>query len=121
MKDDLLKILAHSSKEIDNQKLMDYLAGKLSAEESHEVEKTMAENEFLNDAVEGLEKMGDSQKIGGIVHQMNRELQKKLGQNKARRGPRKLKEYPWIYLALILILFLLVICYIVLQKIRHGG
>ncbi|RYF92720.1 MAG: hypothetical protein EOO00_06990, partial [Chitinophagaceae bacterium] len=41
MQDDLLKILSDSNKEIDNQKLMDYLSGKLSGEQKHEVEKWM--------------------------------------------------------------------------------
>ena len=33
MNDDLLNILSNSNKDIDNQKLMDYLSGKLSAAE----------------------------------------------------------------------------------------
>lgn len=36
---DILKILSASNKDIDNQKLMDYLAGHLSSKETHEVEK----------------------------------------------------------------------------------
>ena len=47
MKDDLLKILSDSNKDIDNQQLMDYLSGKLSARESHEVEKMMADKDYL--------------------------------------------------------------------------
>ncbi len=39
MDDDLLNILSNSNKDIDNQKLMDYLSDKLSAEEKHEFEK----------------------------------------------------------------------------------
>jgi anti-sigma factor RsiW len=54
MSDDLLNILSNSNKDIDNQKLMDYLSDKLSAEEKHEVEKTLVDSELMNDAVEGL-------------------------------------------------------------------
>ena len=39
MNDDLLNILSGSNKDIDNQKLMDYISNKLSAEQKHEFEK----------------------------------------------------------------------------------
>ena len=55
--DELKDILSNSNKDIDNQKLMDYLSGKLSAEEKHDVEKEMSGSDFMNDAVEGLEKI----------------------------------------------------------------
>ena len=57
MNKDLLNILANSNKDIDNQQLMDYLSGKLSGEDLHELERSMAGDEFLNDAVEGLQKV----------------------------------------------------------------
>ncbi len=41
MNQDLLNILANSNKDIDNQKLMDYLNGKLSDDEKHELEKVL--------------------------------------------------------------------------------
>ena len=62
MSKDLLNILANSNKDIDNQKLMDYLSGKLSQQEQHEIEKEMAGNELVNDAVEGLENAKDKMK-----------------------------------------------------------
>ena len=47
MHEDLLNILSDSNKDIDNQKLMDYISGKLSAEQKHEVEKWMIDNPFF--------------------------------------------------------------------------
>ena len=58
MQDNLLNILSDNNKDIDNQKLMDYISGKLSAEQRHEVEKQMADNAFLNEAIEGLQQAG---------------------------------------------------------------
>jgi len=55
MNNDLLNILSNSNKDIDNQQLMDYLSGHLSPEQLHEVERSMADSEFMNDAVEGLQ------------------------------------------------------------------
>ena len=57
MNDELLNILSNSNKDIDNQKLMDYLSGKLSADEKHDFEKALVDSEMMNDAVEGLEKI----------------------------------------------------------------
>ena len=57
MSDELLNILSNSNKDIDNQKLMDYLSGKLSAGEKHDFEKTLVDSEMMNDAVEGLQKI----------------------------------------------------------------
>ena len=62
MSENWLDILSKNSN-IDQQKLLDYLEGKLSEEERHEVEKLMADSDFINDAVEGLENMKDKQKI----------------------------------------------------------
>ena len=44
MNKDLLNILSNSNKDIDNQQLMDYLSGKLSDEQMHEIERSMADS-----------------------------------------------------------------------------
>ncbi len=46
MNNNLLNILSNSNKDIDNQKLMDYLSGQLPDKEKKEVEQWMAENDF---------------------------------------------------------------------------
>ena len=119
MNNDLLNILSNSNKDIDNQKLMDYLAGKLSAEENHEVERLMAENEFMNDALEGLENVKNRKHLEKLVSQLNTDLHTKLEKKKLRKEKRKLKEYPWIYFALILILVLVVIAWVVINRLQH--
>jgi anti-sigma factor RsiW len=116
MKDDLLKILSNSNKEdINHQQLMDYLEGKLSAGESHEVEKMMADNELLNDAMEGLQGMRERD-IQTYVEQLNRGLQKSLTKKRQRREKRKLKEGPWGYVAIIVIIMLCIAAYYVVKK-----
>ena len=78
MNNDLLNILSNSNKDIDNQMLMDYLAGKLSGEQKHEVERMMADNQFMDDAMEGLEQVKDKKNIEFVVEQLNRDLRKKI-------------------------------------------
>lgn len=119
MNHDLLKILSESNKEVDNQKLMDYLSGQLSETEAHEVEKWMAESDLINDAVEGLQQVKSHKNIELLVEQMNGDLRKKLEQKKFGRNKKRLKEYPWVYLAIIIILMLAVSAWFVIQQLHH--
>jgi len=116
MSDDLKNILNNSNKDIDNQKLMDYLSRQLSKQDTHELEKMMAADEFINDAVEGLEQFNNVKKLPLSVEQLNRELQKQILKKKHRREKRKLKDQPWLYFAIILLLLLTVVCYVILKK-----
>src|SRR5215469_17796892 len=103
MNKDWLNILSNSNKDIDNQQLMDYLSGKLSGEALHEVERSMAENEFLNDAVEGLQNVRNKKDMQAYVDQLNAAMQKSLAKKKQRRLRRRLKEWPYTYVAIILV------------------
>lgn len=121
MNHDLLKILSESNKDIDNQKLMDYLAGHLDAAELHKVEELMAADDFVNDAIEGLQKVDSQRKIEALVEQLNSDLQKKLQVKKARKEKRKIKEHPWVYFAVILIILLAIAGWFVIHKLKHPG
>jgi hypothetical protein len=115
MNDDLLNILANSNKDIDNQQLMDYLSGKLSGKERHEVERTMADSEFMNDALEGLQDFGDKKDVQDYVDELNGMLKKSLEKKKLRREKRRLKEHPSTYLAILLILLLCIVAYLAVR------
>lgn len=116
MNDDIKDILNNSNKDIDNQKLMDYLSKQLSKEDTHDLEKMMAEDDFINDAVEGLKEFNNVKKLPLSVEQLNRDLQKQISKKKARREKRKLKDQPWVYFAIILLLLLTITCYIIIKK-----
>ena len=116
MSDDLKNILNNSNKDIDNQKLMDYLSKQLSKQDSHDLEKIMADDEFMNDAVEGLEQFSNVKKLPISVEQLNRELQKQIAKKKNRKEKRKIKDQPWVYFTLILLLILTIICYVIIKK-----
>jgi len=114
--DDLINILSNSNKDIDNQKLMDYLSGKLSAEEKYELEKQMNDSNMLNDAIEGLEHFKNPKDIAGFVSQLNANLHSQIEKKKLHKRNRTLKDQPWVYLAIVLILSLIIICFIVIKK-----
>jgi ferric-dicitrate binding protein FerR (iron transport regulator) len=121
MNNDLLNILSNSNKDIDNQKLMDYLSGKLSEQEKHEVERWMADNDFTDDAMEGLQTLSGTGKkdLTLYVDQLNKELNQYIQQKKQRRERRRIKDNPWIYLALFLILLLVIMGYVVIKMLQH--
>ena len=116
MNKDLLNILSNSSKDIDNQQLMDYLAGKLSDNEKHQVEMQLAGNDFMNDALEGLEQVKEKKDINLFVDQLNRGLQKKLQQKKTRKQKRKLRQQRWVIAAIIIILSILIATWLMIVK-----
>ena len=122
MNKDLLNILANSNKDIDNQQLMDYLSGKLSAEELHEIEQSMADSEFLNDAVEGLQQISNKKNMQAYVDELNASMQKTLEKKKRRRLKRRLKEEPWGVIAIVLVITLCILAYIIIRQLqlKHG-
>lgn len=112
----LKDILSNSNKDIDNQKLMDYLSGKLSAKEKHELEKQMIDSDLIADAVEGLDKFKNKNELTVLVDQLNATLHKQLEKKSERKQKRKLKNQPWLYLAIILILIIIFISFLVIKK-----
>ena len=118
MSNDLLNILSNSNKDIDNQKLMDYISGKLSRQEEHELEKELADNELMNDAVEGLRSIKDQHAIQSYVEQLNKNLHTQLQHKKAKRQKRKLRDQPFVYIAIVLVLALIIITYMIIHKLQ---
>ncbi|MEI9958413.1 MAG: hypothetical protein WDM90_19390 [Ferruginibacter sp.] len=116
MSDEIKNILNNSNKDIDNQKLMDYLSQQLSKQDTHDLEKMMAEDDFINDAVEGLEQFDNVKKLPLSVEQLNRELKKQIAKKKGRKEKRKIKDQPWVYFTIILLLILTIVCYVIIKK-----
>ncbi|MEO5890635.1 MAG: hypothetical protein ABIQ31_10300 [Ferruginibacter sp.] len=116
MNNDLKNILSNSNKDIDNQQLMDYLSNQLSKEDSHAIEENMADDEFMNDAVEGLQKIDNKKDMQAYVEQLNNDLHKQIAKNKNRKEKRKLKGQANLYLTIVIILILLVVSFVMLKK-----
>jgi hypothetical protein len=120
MSENLKDILSHLSAEIDQETLLLYLQDKLTAEKKHEVEKKLLENEFAEDAVEGLQAIKDEQHLSYMVEMLNRDLKKKLKRKRQRREKMRIKDQSWLYISLIILILLIVIAYIVIRKSLSG-
>ena len=119
MSDNLKDILSHLSTDIDQETLLLYLQDKLSEEKKHEVEKQLLENEFADDAIEGLREMRDKQQIAFTVEMLNRDLRKKTEKKKQRREKMKLPNQTWLYISIFIILLLIILSYFVIHRMQH--
>lgn len=115
MNDDLLNILSNSNKDIDNQKLMDYLSGSLSSEDKHEFEKALTDSDLISDAVEGLGQLSNKKSLD-YAEQLNRNLKQQLLKKKLAKGKRRLKDIPWLYFSIVLLIIIILIGFFVIWK-----
>lgn len=111
MKENLKDILSHLNSEVDQETLLKYLQGKLSAEEQHELEKSMLDDPFEADAAEGLAAIENKQHISSLVNQLNRDLKKKTTKRSLWAFRREAKLEFWLLVTIVLILLLAIIGY----------
>lgn len=118
MKTNLKDILSHLNSEVDQETLLKYLQGQLSATEQHEVEKALLDDSFEADAFEGLQTFENKQNISSLVEELNRDLKKKTSRKKKWLLKREAKIESWLLLAIVLILLFVVIGYIVIYQLK---
>ena len=116
MSDDLKDILSNMNNDIEQEKLLQYLNRNMSDAEQHAFEKQLNDDEFMNDAVEGLQALPNQHTITDLVQQLNADLKKQLEKKKKRKQKRKIAEQPWVYYSIVLLLLLIVIAYLVIKK-----
>lgn len=116
--DDLTNILREDD-EFNEEQIKKYLSGNISEEERFAIEKQMADSEFVNDAVEGLQSVRDKQKLNEYVNHLNKDLHKYLQSKKLSKEKRKTKDLSWIIVAVIVILLLCILGYIVIRMQRE--
>jgi anti-sigma factor RsiW len=100
---------------LDPHKLMDYLEGKLSDKEKHEVESVLADSAFMDDAAEGLNEMKDKQKIASILFELNSQLHKKTQQRRKLQFSNRLPFPGWLIFTTVTVILLIVLAYIIFR------
>jgi predicted secreted protein len=116
MSDNLKDILSNLSTDVDQETLLLYLQGKLSDEKKHELEKKLLQDAFEEDAFDGLQEFKDKEQLQYMVEMLNRDLKKKTQQKKIRREKMKIKDQPWLYISLLILILLIVLSYIVISR-----
>lgn len=111
--DNILPFDGDGKKSLSEDKLMAYLAGKLSPAEQNEVEQWLAEEGMESDALEGLREQ-QPEETKHIVNRLNHNLRKTLHIKKRKRRGMNTNYLAWI--AIVIILMLAVLAYIVIGK-----
>ena len=113
-------ILSNLSTDVDQETLLLYLQNKLPEDKKHEVEKQLLQNEFTDDAIEGLQDFKDKEQLRFMVEMLNRDLKKKTEKKKQQREKMKIKDQPWLYISIVILFLLIVLAFIVIQKYING-
>ena len=116
MSNNLKDILTNLNKDIEQDKLLQYLNNQLPEADKHAVEANLNDDAFMSDAMDGLQQLENKKDIPSIVNQLNTGLKIQLDKRKKRKNKRAIAEQPWVYYTIILLLVLVVIAYIVIKK-----
>lgn len=116
MSDALKEILSRMPEHISQDMLLDYLNGRLNDAQRHEVEKYLLDNDIAEEALEGLKLIDRKDQIPTIVKGLNHHLKKQLTKKAYRKKGLSLRDQPWLIVAVIILLVLIVLAYIVIYK-----
>ena len=116
MNPNLKNILKHLKPAPQEEELLRYLNKELSADEQHEVEEFLIDDDFYDDAVEGLEMVSKETNLTGLVSELNTNLDKQL-KKKNKRKKNKIPAQTWSIISVVLILLLAVVAYFIIRKI----
>lgn len=120
MSENYKDILSNLSTSVDQETLLLYLQDKLSDDKKHEVEKQLLQNEFDEEAMEGLQEFNDKEQLQYMVEMLNRDLKKKTEKKKRRREKLNIKDQPWLYISLLILIILISLSYIVIKRLLNN-
>lgn len=99
------------------QQLLDYVQGRLTPEQQHEVEMHLADCELCSEAVEGLATIQQKEQIPVWLQQMRNQMLRKLRSRKRRKD--HVAYYTQLAIIVIVILFILLAAFWAYHFITH--
>lgn len=114
-----LENILHNEDNLSEDQLKKYLSGEGSADDIYAVERGMADSEFIDDAMEGLQAFSSDSKLDDYVNQINKNLGAQLQERKQKKEKRKIKNLAWGIIAVIVILLITVICFMVIRMLKE--
>ncbi len=115
MNDKWNDIIKTPSTDLDENLLMDYLEGRLTAEEKHRVEKMMTDSGFIDDAMEGLSGMKDKQKIAIILQELNAQLHSRTVKKRKKYNQLIPDQQTLTIVSIVTVLLLVVIAFVIFK------
>jgi hypothetical protein len=116
MSSNLKDILSSLNKDVEQDKLLEYLNDQLSEKEQHAVETSLNEDPFASDAADGLAAFGNPQKLPPIINKLNKGLRKQIASQ--RRKKRRTPELSWSLYAVIILLLIAILAYVVIKELK---
>ena len=110
--------ILNSDDEMNEEQLKKYVEGNATPEEQWNIEKQIADSDFVNDAVEGLQVLSQKKSLDEYVSDLNKQLHTQLQAQKNKKEKRRIKDMPWIILTAIIILLLCIVAYVVITLIK---
>ena len=111
---DLKNILANSE-EMNEHDLLKYLEGNATDSEMRAIEEQMADSAFVDDAIEGLQAIGEKKKILQLKEQLNQQLKKASSKKEKIKKRRGIKDQQWLIIAVLAIILLSVVGYLLIH------
>ncbi|MEO7047804.1 MAG: hypothetical protein ABI091_21075 [Ferruginibacter sp.] len=116
MNNNLKNILSSLNKDTEQNKLLEYLSEKLTPEERHAVESNMNDDEFMSDAMDGLNELKNKENISSTIDQLNTRLKKQLQKKKEKKIKRKIPSQTWAYYTIIILLILIILAWVIIKR-----
>ena len=116
MSKDFKNILSHLNKDVEQDMLLQYLNRTLSDLDQHTLEMQLNDDDFMSDAMDGLQQMKSTDKVSLAVTQLNAGLKKQLQHNKKKRIKGSFMQDSWIYYTVVILLILSIIAFVVIRK-----
>src|SRR6186713_2783650 len=99
------------------QRLLDYVQGRLTPEQQHEVELHLADCELCSEAVEGLAAFEKKEQIPGMLKQMKKQMLRKLRTRKRRKD--QVAYFTQLAIIVIVILFIVLAAFWTYHFVTH--
>ncbi len=115
MNPNLKNILKHLKPAPQEEELLRYLKKELSQDEQHGVEEYLVDDDFYDDAVEGLEMVSKDTNLSGLVGDLNKNLDKQL-KKKSKRKNKDVLAHIWPIISVIVILLLAITAYFIIKR-----
>ncbi len=116
---DVNDILPGGNGELSDEQLMNFLKGKLSADDLEKITKQMEDDAFVKDAIDGLQQFSSDKKLDNYVRTLNQNLQKQLTLKKQRKEKRKLSNTSWVIIVTTIFLLLCILAYVVIMFVAN--
>ena len=110
-----LKNILSNSEEMNEHDLLKYLEGNATDSEMHAIEAQMADSAFVDDAIEGLQAIGENKKILQIKDQLNQQLKKATNKKEKNKRRREFMDQQWLIVAVLAIILLSVVGYLLIH------